>query len=97
MVLATDGIIHGYHLPPSLQMAAGGEDEKDSAGSGADFQTLVRAYETTLIVEALKKSRGNQTKAARLLGTSKRVIQYKISNYGIDYKKYSGVKVQGER
>jgi Nif-specific regulatory protein len=93
IVLATDGIIHGYHLPPSLQMAASGDEAGAGNGSGADFQTMVKAYETTLIVEALKKARGNQTRAARLLGTTKRVIQYKIANYGINYKKYSGVKV----
>lgn len=93
MVLATDGIIHGYQLPPSLQVATVG-DENDSAGeTGATFQSMVKAYETTLIVEALKKTRGNQTKAAKLLGTTKRVIQYKIVNHGINYKKYSGVKV----
>jgi len=36
---------------------------------------------------------GNQTQAAKLMGTSKRVIQYKIANLNIDYKKYSGVNV----
>ena len=92
MILATDGIIHGYQLPPSLQVAGSG-DESDSGGEvEATFQAMVKAYETTLIVEALKKNRGNQTKAAKLLGTTKRVIQYKIANHGIDYKKYSGVR-----
>lgn len=92
MVLATDGIIHGYQLPPSLQAATPAEDGSPEARSGS-LPAMVQAYETTLIVEALKKSRGNQTKAAALLGTTKRIIQYKISNYNIDYRKYSGVKV----
>ncbi len=70
------------------------DDENNSAEEvGGTFQAMVKAYETTLIVEALKKNRGNQTKAAKLLGTTKRVIQYKIANHSIDYKKYSGVKV----
>jgi len=93
IILATDGIIHGYHLPPSLQMAAAGEEHDGGGEGGVNFQAMVKAYETTLIVEALKKTRGNQTKAARLLGTTKRVIQYKISSYGINYRKYSGVRV----
>ncbi len=93
MILATDGIIHGYQLPPSLQVAASGDESDPGAETGATFQSMVKAYEITLIVEALKKTRGNQTKAAKLLGTTKRVIQYKIINHGINYKKYSGVKV----
>ncbi|MCK5782964.1 MAG: AAA family ATPase, partial [Desulfobacterales bacterium] len=95
MVLATDGIIHGYQLPPSLQAAAADDGSAQGEEGEATFQAMVKAYETTLIVEALKKNRGNQTKAAKLLGTTKRVIQYKIANHGIDYKKYSGVKVDG--
>ncbi len=94
MILATDGIIHGYQLPPSLQVSAAGDDGDPAGETGATFQSMVKAYETTLIVEALKKTRGNQTKAAKLLGTTKRVIQYKITNHGINYKKYSGVKVK---
>jgi len=93
MILATDGIIHGYQLPPSLQVAAAGDVGDPAGETGATFQAMVKAYETTLIVEALKKTRGNQTKAAKLLGTTKRVIQYKIVNHGINYKKYSGVNV----
>jgi Nif-specific regulatory protein len=93
MVLATDGIIHGYQLPPSLQMAASGEESDSGEEGGANFQAMVKSYETTLIVEALKKTRGNQTKAAKLLGTSKRVIQYKVTHHDIDYRKYRGVKV----
>ena len=39
-------------------------------------------------MDALKDSRGNQTEAAKLLGTTKRIIQYKITNYNIDYGRY---------
>ncbi|MBN2231780.1 MAG: sigma 54-interacting transcriptional regulator [Deltaproteobacteria bacterium] len=95
VLLATDGVIHGYHLPPSLQAAEGGEVLPEEGRT--DFASLVRAYETTLIVEALKKSRGNQTRAAALLGTTKRVVQYKVSTYGIDYKKFAGINVGDDR
>jgi Nif-specific regulatory protein len=55
------------------------------------FETKVAAYEKELIIDALKDSNGNQTEAAALLHTTKRIIQYKISNYGIDYHKYRGM------
>jgi len=41
-----------------------------------------------LITEALKDTNGNQTAAARRLGISKRIIQYKIAQYGIDYRRF---------
>ncbi|MBW1645321.1 MAG: sigma 54-interacting transcriptional regulator [Deltaproteobacteria bacterium] len=90
VLLATDGIIYGHLLPPSLQAGTGGNSLVEGHGN---FQQMVQAYETTLIVEALKKAKGNQTRAAELLGTTKRIIQYKISRYGIDYRKYAGVRI----
>ena len=41
-----------------------------------------------MIVEALKRTSGNQTKAARELDTSLRIINYKIHQYDIDAKKF---------
>jgi transcriptional regulator with GAF, ATPase, and Fis domain len=49
------------------------------------LEARVGEYEKGLIEEALGRTRGNQTKAARLLGTTKRVIQYKVKKYGIDF------------
>ena len=85
VLLSEDGVIHGHHLPPSLQMK---EPDKILAQKGK-FETLVQNYERQLIVEALKESWGNQTEAARILGTTKRVVQYKIQKLEIDYKRYS--------
>ncbi|MCG8570916.1 MAG: AAA family ATPase, partial [Spirochaetes bacterium] len=52
------------------------------------LETLVRVYETELIIDALKQTQGNQRKAAQILETTKRIIQYKISQYQIDYERY---------
>ena len=40
------------------------------------------------IIEALKRTGGNQTKAARELDTSLRIINYKIHQYGIDPRQF---------
>jgi Nif-specific regulatory protein len=48
----------------------------------------VAAYEKELIVDALKDTKGNQTEAADLLGTTKRIIQYKIGKYDIEYSRF---------
>jgi len=42
-----------------------------------------------MIVDALKESRGNQSQAARILGTTKRIIQYKIQKFGIDPRRFN--------
>ena len=69
--------------------------DKDLSSVAAK-QTLaqrVEAFERELIVDALVRARGNQTTAARELGTTKRIIQYKIRKYAIyytQYRKYGG-------
>ena len=79
-VLMADGeVIHGHHLPPTLQTAeATGTVVSTSLGSA------VAIFERSLIEDALKTTRGNRSKAARLLGTTERVINYKVKKYGID-------------
>jgi Nif-specific regulatory protein len=52
------------------------------------MEALVGAFERDLITDALKDVRGNQSQAARLLGTTKRIIQYKVEKYGIDPKRF---------
>ena len=50
--------------------------------------SAVEAQERSLIIDALEEAGGNQTKAAKMLGTTKRIIQYKISKMGIDPKHF---------
>ena len=80
-VLVCEGdSIQGHHLPPSLQIAS-----KDSVSTGQNFEEKVAAYEKDIIVDALKATRGNITKAAEELGTTVRILGYKIKQYTIDY------------
>ena len=44
--------------------------------------------ERTVIIHALIKSKGNQSAAARLLGTTRRILTYKIHKYNIDYMQF---------
>jgi len=83
-VLMCDGeVIHGHHLPPSLQTAeASGTVTRVSLGDA------VAAYEKDLIQDALKTTRGNRAKAARLLDTTERIVNYKVRRYGIDARRF---------
>ncbi|HEY3012822.1 MAG TPA: helix-turn-helix domain-containing protein, partial [Gemmatimonadales bacterium] len=79
-VLLTDGeVIHGHHLPPTLQTA-----EATGTVVSTSLSAAVEAFERSLLEDALKSSRGNRSKAARLLSTTERVISYKVKKYGID-------------
>ncbi|MBU0676302.1 MAG: sigma 54-interacting transcriptional regulator [Proteobacteria bacterium] len=88
VIICDDDSIKSYHLPPSLQTseAIRGADEDVS------FAQAVENFERELIISALKKTRGNQTQAAAVLGSSLRIINYKIGNYGIDCRLYKGGK-----
>jgi len=83
VLMSRDGVIHAFHLPPSLQLR-----EKEAKAAGGTLEEMVTSYERDLIEEALKYAGGNQSEAARRLGTTKRVVQYKTEKYGIDYKRY---------
>ena len=41
-----------------------------------------------IVLDALKTTRGNRAKAARLLGTTERIINYKVRKYGIDSERF---------
>ena len=88
-VLLTPGdTIESMHLPPSLQMKLTGSDRKKQG----TLQSLVESYERSLITDALKDVRGNQSKAAHMLGSTKRIIQYKVQKYGVDPKRFKTKK-----
>jgi Nif-specific regulatory protein len=48
----------------------------------------VAAYEKDLLQDALKSARGNRAKAARLLRTTERIVNYKVRKLGIDWKRF---------
>jgi Nif-specific regulatory protein len=88
-VLVCDGaVIHGHHLPPSLQTA-------DSSGTvtRTTLKDAVAAYERDLILDALKTTRGNRAKAARLLDTTERILNYKVRGYAIDVRRFKTPEV----
>ena len=73
-VLATDdGVIHGHHLPPTLQMPEGPTTPPPAASNCSR-----PASSADLITDALKRTGGNINATARELGISPRMVRYKI-------------------
>ena len=83
VLVCDSAVVHGHHLPPSLQTA-------DSSGTvtRVSLKDAVAAYERDLILDALKTTRGNRAKAARLLDTTERILNYKVRGYGIDVRRF---------
>ena len=83
-VLVCDGqVIHGHHLPPSLQTA-----ESSGTVTRVSLKDAVEGFERDLIQDALKTTRGNRAKAARLLDTTERILNYKVRNLGVDVRRF---------
>jgi Nif-specific regulatory protein len=87
VLTASDDVIHGYNLPPSLQTS----DETQTSifpRDGADLKTMVESYEKEIITDALKKHRGNAAACARYLNTTQRIVNYRIQKLGINPDEY---------
>ncbi len=87
VLTASDEVIHGYNLPPSLQTS---EETQTSIfpKDGADLKTMVESYEKEIIIDALKKHRGNAAATARYLNTTQRIINYRIQKLGVNPDNY---------
>lgn len=89
-VLVCEGeVIRTYHLPPTLQTA-----ESSATETSLSFGEAVAKFEQELLVDALKKSRGNMLQAARELRVSYRIVHYKVKKYGLDNKRFSTGKTK---
>jgi Nif-specific regulatory protein len=82
VILSADGVIHSYHLPPNLQKSS-----TEPVKQGA-LTVMVGGMEKEIIIEALKRSRGNMAGAARDLGITERVMGLRVVKYGVDPRQF---------
>ena len=78
MVLARGATITAADLPIRDGPAEGGRKADERATT---FIERVAEFERALIVEALERADGVQTRAARALGMSERHLRYKLRKY----------------
>jgi Nif-specific regulatory protein len=83
VLLCEEGVIHSYHLPPTLQTA----EESDTL-PGQSLEDAQANLEREMIIDALKTTRGNMAKGAQILRTTERKFAYKVKKHGIDYRLY---------
>lgn len=83
VLLTTDDVIHGHHLPPTLQTA-----EASNTPMSGTLEATLAQVEKEMLVEALKKNRGNKAAAARELGITERIMGLRVKHYGIDPRRF---------
>jgi len=83
VLLSDDEVLHGYHLPPSLQSSV--HSGTRMHGRLAD---RLDSLEYEMLVEALKASQGNITQAARELGLTKRIMGLRLKKFELEYKTF---------
>ena len=83
VLLCEEGVVHSYHLPPTLQTGK----ESDTVPERS-LEEAVASVEKEMIIDALKNTRGNISMAASILKTTVRKFAYKAQRYGVDYKHY---------
>jgi Nif-specific regulatory protein len=83
VVVCDAEVVHAHHLPPTLQTA-----EATGTASKLTLQGTLAAVEKDTLQDALKSARGNRAKAARLLGTTERIFNYRVRRYSIDWRRF---------
>jgi two-component system, NtrC family, response regulator AtoC len=87
-ILCSGAEILPEDLPPELRRACAGADApaRGSAPSAAESAAAntIEDAERSLIVDALERSAGNISAAARILGLTRNTLRYRIRKYGLE-------------
>jgi Nif-specific regulatory protein len=82
-LLSNDEVIHGHHLPPTLQTA-----EATGTQPTGSLQATLDNIEREMLLDALKSARGNMARAARALGVTERLMGIRVRKHGVDYRRF---------
>jgi len=83
VLVSNDEVIHGYHLPPTLQTA-----EASGTVTAGPLQAALDNVEREMITESLKSCRGNMAKAARILGITERLMGLRVKKHAVDSRRF---------
>ena len=83
VLVCDSNVIHGHHLPPTLQTA-----EISGTMTNVSLASAVEAFERDLIADTLKSTHGNIAKAAKMLDTTERILGYKIKKYAVNPRRF---------
>ncbi|UCD56855.1 MAG: sigma-54-dependent Fis family transcriptional regulator [Candidatus Hydrogenedentota bacterium] len=91
MVLGKSDVLGIENFPSQIMEQRGQTDSRESffnglrlTDDGISLMETVEEIEKRLIREALERTGGNKTKAAELLGVTRKIMRYKTEKYGLD-------------
>jgi two-component system response regulator PilR (NtrC family) len=80
----SDGPVIGVeHLPPAVRGAELHDTPAEMSTAGVDLQAHLDAVERKVLEQALERTGGNKTEAAKLLSLTFRSLRYRLAKYGI--------------
>ncbi|MGB9615803.1 MAG: sigma-54-dependent transcriptional regulator [Desulfomonilaceae bacterium] len=83
VILTSDEYVPFSELPESIRGAT--EDPlMEQARQGIRSGMTIREMERELIIKTLEDNEGNRTRTSRILGITRRTLQLKLKEYGID-------------
>lgn len=62
--------------------------KQDKSADDDLLKSTIADFERHIIVFALEQTGGNQSRAAMRLGTTKRILAYRVRKYGIDLGRF---------
>jgi DNA-binding NtrC family response regulator len=84
LALSSSDEITDSHLPSRLkERKSDGSLSEDVLAGNIPFEEAERAFEKDIILQALQRTNFVQTRAAELLGISRRILKYKMDKLGI--------------
>lgn len=93
MILGSSGSIGVDDMPPEIRAHSSNVNKTEGAlrgwllpDGGIDFEEL----EKHLVIQALERSKNNQTRAARLLGMTRDQIRYRIEKFKLTLRSSTG-------
>lgn len=85
IVMGSGRVILVEDLPNELQNSLpGGTNQSKGMGPKRTLREMVKAVEKEAIAKALQETGGNKLQTAKLLDISRRALQYKIEEYGLE-------------
>ena len=75
--------IRPEHLTPEIQKATRAKKTERAVPTVGTEGVVLEDVEKKLIVEAMERAAGNQSKAARLLGVSRDTLRYRLKKHGL--------------